>query len=147
MYYVKLIEGVAISASTECPTHAARLATPGSYETRNDWGSMERAERVAGELNKNAPAGSPTWIATDAGSGVSPRYDVIPAPAVGDLASYAFNGDCTPCGKIASVSKSLRVVKTDDGSTFYRKRLTGTWKMGGTWSLVSGHHDERNPSF
>lgn len=139
MYYVTMKDGVAVSATTNYND----LDRSAQYEHRNDWKTMDRVVEIAAQLST---ATGNLWIATDAGAHTSPRYDVVPAPTVGELASYAFNGDCTPCGKIASVSKTLKVVKTDDGSTFYRKGLSGTWKMHGTWSLVSGHHSKRNPS-
>lgn len=89
------------------------------------------------------------YVATDSGPCVSPRFDVIAAPKAGDLVSYAFNGDYYPCGKIVSVgSGSKMVVKTDTGAVFYRYKLTGSWvKKGGTWTLVQGHSNEKNPCF
>lgn len=89
------------------------------------------------------------YVAADYGSNVSPRYDVVRVPKVGDLVSYSFNGDTYPCGKIVSVGKGAkRIVKTDTGATFYRRKLTGSWiKEGGTWSLVLGHIREQNPHF
>lgn len=113
-------------------------------ETRHDWKTMERAEEVAACFY--ALTGD-VWVATDAGPGVWPRYDVAKAPRVGDVASRTFNGDYYPCGTVASVSESLRVVRTTSGHTFYRRGRSGAWVSGGTWGLVAGHHDERNPSF
>ncbi len=78
---------------------------------------------------------------------VSPRHDLVCAPAVGDDVSYAFNGDYTPCGKIVRITPTLTVV-TDTGKRFRRYKKTGAWMMeGGTFRLVAGHIDERNPSF
>ena len=86
-------------------------------------------------------------IAIDNGSNHWPRFDIIEAPKVGDEVSYGFNGDYYPCGTITKISDSLRVIQTSDGSKFYRRHLTARWVMGGTWTMVRGHRDERNPSF
>jgi hypothetical protein len=109
-------------------------------ETRNDWRTFEAAKEVAVALG-------PQYIATDAGSHVSPRYDVIALPKVGDEASYAFNGDSYPCGKIVRISKSLKLIVTTEGQKFYRVRETGCWKYNRTWSLTAGHVYKQNPSF
>lgn len=109
-------------------------------ETRNDWRTFEAAQEVAAALG-------PNYIATDAGQHVSPRYDVIELPKVGDKVSYAFNGDYYPCGEIASISKSLKLITTTEGRKFYRQRQTGCWKYNGTWSLVQGHISKQNPEF
>ena len=123
----------------EVADEAARKGV-GSVETRNDWKTFEAAKEVAAALG-------PKFIATDAGSHVSPRYDVQELPQVGDKVSYAFNGDYYPCGVIVSISKSLKVIVTSEGQKFYRKRETGSWKYNGTWSLVSGHISRLNPEF
>jgi len=113
-------------------------------ENRNDWKTLAAAQEVAYALGAG-------FVATDAGPHVSPRYDVIKLPAVGDLVSYAFNGDSYPCGKIVKISGSLRRVEAreENGSVhvFFRRRLTGSWIKDGTWSLVAGHVSTQNPSF
>lgn len=86
------------------------------------------------------------WLVTDTPN-CSPRYAVVEVPAVGDEVSYGFNGDYYPDGKVIRVSRTF-VVTTSTGNRYYRRGLTGTWKQsGGTWSLVRGHINERNPSF
>ena len=109
-------------------------------ETRNDWRTFEAAKEVAAVLGSG-------YIATDAGSHVSPRYDVCQLPKIGDKVSYAFNGDSYPCGIITAISKSLKVISTSEGKKFYRVRESGCRKNAGTWSLVNGHHYKQNPSF
>lgn len=109
-------------------------------ESRNDWHTFEAAKEVAAALG-------PDYIATDAGEWVSPRYDVIELPKVGAPVSYAFNGDSYPCGEIASISKSLKLIVTTEGQKFYRVRETGCWKYNRTWSLQSGHVYKQNPEF
>lgn len=107
--------------------------------------SFEAAQKRAAELTEKSGV---EHIATDAGPYHYPQYGVIDAPQVGEKVSYAFNGDYHPCGEIISVSKTKKVVRTDTGEIFYRRRLSGCWKRkGGTWSLVRGHIERRNPSF
>lgn len=86
-------------------------------------------------------------IACDRGASCSPRYYVAAVPAVGDPVSYAFNGDYYPCGSVAAVSKTLKKITTTEGQVFYRRRLTGSWVMDSTWSLVIGHIERLNPEF
>ncbi len=120
----------------------AQGAYPG-VETRNDWKTFDDAKEVAAALGSE-------YIATDAGSNVSPRYDVQKLPKIGEKVSYAFNGDSYPCGTIIAISKSLKVITTKDGENvkkFYRVRETGCWRNNRTWSLVSGHVYKQNPSF
>jgi len=112
---------------------------PGT-ETRNDWKTLFEATEVADALGND-------FIAVDEGCHVSPRFDVIKLPQVGDDVSYGFNGDYYPCGQIVSISESLKLIKTSDGSKFYRVKETGSWRMNGTWTLVKGHVNKRNPSF
>lgn len=77
----------------------------------------------------------------------SPRFKIFEAPCVGDAISYAFNGDYRPDGTIVSISKSMRVVVSSSGRKYYRKGSTAQWIHAKTWSMVAGHHDERNPHF
>lgn len=120
-------------------------------ETRNDWRTFEAAQEVAAALG-------PKYQATDAGPYVSPRYDVIDLPQVGDLVSYAVNGDYYPCGKITKISAGpafRRIEATDDAGrkrVFHRrcrdgKPTGGAWLMGGVWSMVQGHISKLNPEF
>lgn len=114
-------------------------------ESRSNWGSFEEAEKRAAEVTE---ATGVLYIATDSGSGCYPRFDVVRPPAVGDKVSYAFNGDYYPDGEVVKVSPTLKKVETSTGSVYYRRKLTGGWKKkGGTWSLINGHHNERNPHF
>lgn len=108
--------------------------------------SFEEAEKVAEKLTEETLV---RHVATDAGEWVSPRYDAVRAPQVGDEVSYAFNGDYYPDGYIASISDGPKmVIKTSGGHVYYRRRNTGVWMMkGGTWHLVQGHRSELNPSF
>lgn len=148
MLYVQIKGGKAVRATTEFPQDWR------GWENRGDWKSFEAAQRRADQLNKahgqvEALFGELRYVAIDNGAHVSPRYDVIEAPQVGERVSYSFNGDSYPDGEIVSITpRTLRVIKTDTGSVYYRRRNSGSWiKKGGTWSLIKGHVNERNPSF
>lgn len=83
-------------------------------------------------------------LAVDNGASVSPRYDVIFAPQIGEEVSKGFNGDYYPCGKITKISKSYKRIETDQGTTFYRRRETDGWYEGGApYAMVQGIHNER----
>ena len=97
----------------------------------------EQATKNSGELH----------IVVDHGEWVSPQFDIIRAPAVGDEVSYAFNGDYSPCGEIVKISKTLKVITTSEGQKFYRKGNSGQWKYCRTWTLVRGHIERRNQHF
>lgn len=111
-------------------------------QSRWDWKSLEEVQGLAAKLSVSEKK---LYIGVDKGSSVSPRFDIIEAPTVGDEVSYSFNGDSYPCGKIVKISKSLRRVETDEGKVFYRRKMSGTWLNGGTWALVHGHISEQNP--
>lgn len=157
MLYVKIENGKAVRAATveelaaEYPTETGGAWCRYGWQDRNDWHKLgyENVCRIAAELSA---ATGRLYLGTDAGPCVSPRYDVVEAPKVGDKVSKSFNGDSYPCGEVVSVSTSGRTVtaRTANGILwkFYRRRLTGSWILsGGTWSLISGHVSKQNPSF
>lgn len=111
-------------------------------KSRNDLGCMAEAKAMA--LHATELTGD-KFVPVDNGEHHHPRYDFVRAPKVGDEVSYAFNGDYYPAGKVARVSDSLRVVTLEGGRKFYRRRETGSWLNNGTWSLVQGHVEARNP--
>lgn len=143
----KVVEASVVTEDRNTPVRA----WPVSWENRNDWRTYEQAAEVAAALG-------PKYQATDAGPCVSPRYDVIDLPQVGQEVSYTFNGDYYPCGKITKISAGpalRRIEATDDNGrkcVFHRrcrdgKPTGGAWVMNGTWSMVQGHHDRRDPEF
>lgn len=134
LYFTETAEGIAVST-----TH-----TKGA-QSRWEWTSKSQVNDLAARAN--AAAGQDLYIGIDRGQYSHPRFDVVRRPQVGEKVSYAFNGDSYPCGQVAKISGSLKVITTTTGERFYRKRETGSWIKGGTWSLVLGHHDLRNPSF
>lgn len=144
MFYVFIQDGKAVGADENY--EGAR--EHGKIECRHDWRTFERAEQVAKELNENSTIWH-RYLAVDSGAHVSPRYDVVERPVVGDAVSYSFNGDTYPDGTITKITgKNFRIVTTSTGSVYYRRKLSGSWvKKGGTWSMVKGHRNERNPSF
>lgn len=157
MFYVQIKDGKAVAAevcsaeTSEKIGNAWRRNGQGDgWEYRGDWKTFERAEQVAKELNEAAvQTVARPYIATDSGPHVSPRFDVIKRPHVGEAVSYTFNGDYYPDGYITKVSgKEFRIITTDTGSVYYRRKQTGGWiKKGGTWALTPGHRTEWNPSF
>lgn len=114
------------------------------WQYRRNWESFERATEIAAGLTKLT---GDLYLPIDNGTSTWPRYDVIEAPKVGDKVSYAFNGDYYPDGEITHITKTFQI-KTSAGNTYRRRKNTGSWRQpGGTWSLVQGHINERNPSF
>lgn len=91
------------------------------------------------------------FLAVDDGECVSPRYDVIEAPQVGDDVSKAFNGDYYPVGKIVAIQKNYRRIVVDGSARgrliFARRKESGSWLNKGMWSLVSGVINKWNPEF
>lgn len=112
-----------------------------------DLKSFEEAKALCEKLKSQNPGA--VLLPYDKGESVWPRFGICEPPKVGDLVSYAFNGDYYPCGRVVRVTtRTHRIVKTDTGHKFYRRGLSPTWVMeGGTWSLVQGHINKRNPCF
>lgn len=110
---------------------------------RHSFTSLEFAADIA--LQVSALKGK-TFIATN-NPHCRPQFDIVELPSIGDNVSGYFNGDSYPEGEVTSISKSYKVIETSTGKRFYRKRQTGSWISNGTWSLIGGHHNTRNPSF
>lgn len=147
--YIRVEAGKAVALSNKLTSE--QHADP-SWQGPWDYGyktSLEHVQALAADLTKLTGT---TYVGTDAGEHVSPRFGVVAVPKVGDEVSRSFNGDTYPCGKIIKVSDSLRRVVTRDESgrefIFNRKKETGAWvQTGGTWSLIPGHVSELNPHF
>lgn len=120
MLYVQVTREDGVVSKAKIVQFDYAVMDPMAYENRNDWKTFEQAEAIAKALGAG-------FIATDAGSHVSPRYDVIELPKVGDDVSYGYNGDYYPCGKVVSISKTFKKIITSDGSIFYRRKLSGSW--------------------
>lgn len=86
-------------------------------------------------------------LAVDRGPGVFPRYDVTPAPQVGDYVSEGYNGDSYYIGQVEKIGKDYKRVKAA-GVWFYRHKLTATWRRANScYSLLLGVHNTWNPEF
>lgn len=143
MLYFKMNEHN--EATAVVATHEEAEALPGRTISRHDIVDFDQALWIGFHLQVNTGL---VFLAIDKGESVHPRFDVIKPPVVGDEVSFGFNGDYYPCGTVTSVSKSYKVIHTSDGKRFYRRKQSGSWiQARGTWSLVKGHHDERNQSF
>ncbi len=116
-------------------------------EEKLDRYALESFEDAEKEAARRTEETGDLHVACDRSEYVWPRYSVVRAPQVGDEVSYGFNGDTYPDGVIVKVSKTLKKVTTDSGRTYYRRRKTGSWVSGGTWSLVAGHISTYNRSF
>lgn len=160
MNYVLYHNGQVVGVTTESPfTGTSKFkeipgVTYNQVKTAGDYKSFPEVEVVAAILTQLT---GETYLAFDNGEHTSHRFGVARAPKVGDNVSYGFNGDYYPCGKIVRITKGWRIY-TEDASkpegarrqkcTFNRRKQTSSWLMvGGTWSLVNGIVDERNPHF
>lgn len=120
---------------------------PASGESRI-WSNFRERDYAADIASQaNALKDGDTYVVEDRGSNVTPRYGVIRLFKVGDEVSYTFNGDTYPDGTIVSISKTLILIKTSTGRSYFRRGESGSWVRDRTWTLISGHHSERNPSF
>jgi len=157
MIYVLFLRGLPVAWTTESPytgtpklkEYQGKDGKPLEYDeakTTPDYKSKAEVDALA--LRLTAMSGK-HWIGFDDGPGTSHQFGVMEVPRIGDDVSYGFNGDYRPCGKITKITKGLRITATDEkGHTmvFNRKKETSGWKrVGGTWWLVKGIHDERNP--
>lgn len=136
MLYFKMKDGVVVSVHSEY--------TPENTVSGWDFECYEQAILIAIQA---ATITGKEYLPIDNGENVSPRYDVIEAPCVGDKVSCGFNGDYYPEGEIVKISKNFKIVTTSTGKKFYRKGLTGRWVHSKMWALVAGHHKEQNPHF
>lgn len=148
--YVLFNKGLPVFVTSESPyTGTSQLKDfPGieydQVKHSRDFKSFEEVEDLAKFLT--ALTGR-TFLGYDCGASTSPRFGVFESPKVGDEVSYAFNGDYYPCGKIVKITKGWRIT-TSEGDVFNRRKNSPGWlKVGGTWSLVAGYINERNPSF
>lgn len=138
-------------ATSDFDTSREWEAQGDTVESRWNWKSFEIVESIAAELNASIAEITDerkNWfVAVDNGPNVSPRFDVIRGFSVGDAVSYGFNGDIYPDGEIKSISESGRVITTTTGHRYTRRKLTGSWRRAGTWSLTHGHVSKLNPEF
>lgn len=145
MLFFKLDSNGKVSqVSTQIPE--GERTNPKSWIARHEMKQFDDAHRIAKEATEVT---GELYVGIDNGPSVWPRYDVMKAPKVGEAVSYGFNGDYYPDGEIVHVTAgTLRQIKTSTGATYYRRKQSGGWtKKGGTWSLVMGTHNDKNPEF
>lgn len=151
MHYIRLENGLPKQVTEThpgCGDHwiaaGTKLNQATGWMSARDLADFSDAKTLAAYLT--AMTGKP-WIGVDEGGGCWPRFRVLEAPQIGDFVSKSFNGDSYPIGTITKISPTWQIT-TDSGVKFRRYRETGGWKQtGGTWWMVKGHHDERNPHF
>lgn len=116
---------------------------------RNDFDSFMMAQAIADAASKFADKPG-KYIAVDKGPDVSPRFDVIAAPQVGDDVSMYFNGDAYPIGKIVAIKPDLKRIVVDGSKRgrliFIRRNQSAAWLNKG-WSLVPGIRNDFNLEF
>lgn len=139
--FIKVENGRPVKVSASLPLKDLRDRT---WQDRWQWKDFATVEKLARYVT--AMTGR-DHLPVDRGSSTAPRFDVIEAPRVGDPVSYGFNGDYYPCGYITKITKGWRVT-TSEGKVFNRRNFGAGWVMvGGTWGMVAGHINERNPHF
>lgn len=158
MLYIRLEKFVPVEVRTESPKDNPKWArqpkVPGQYDemvntgegwiNRNDIESFSYAFTLASLLTEKLGR---TFLPTDAGGSHYPQFDVIEAPKVGDPVSKSFNGDTYPQGFITRITPTWQIT-TSTGTKFRRVRESAGWRqVGGTWWMVGGHIEERNPHF
>jgi hypothetical protein len=147
LHIIRRADSLTASYDIRASLEVRALREPGvTVESRWDWKDYATVEALAAELTEKT---GKQYLGTDAGSGCSPRFDIERGWVEGEPVSYAFNGDYYPCGTIVKiVGEGQRIITTSTGAKFYRRKTSGNWKKtGGTWSLVAGHHTDKNPSF
>lgn len=86
------------------------------------------------------------FLPVDRGQWVRPQFAIEEKPQLLDEVSKSFNGDSYPVGRISRISKTFKRIETSDGYVFTRQK-NGGWRCGGTWWLIKGVVNERNPHF
>lgn len=141
MIYVGLNAKLEVEAITE-KFEETLARTDLVWQNRWDWTTKATVDHLAEQITEYA---GELFISIDNGTSVSPRFDIIRAPKVGDEVSMGFNGDYYPQGKIKAISSSLKVITLGNGKRFYRRRETGSWIHNQTWSLIPGTLNTQNP--
>lgn len=151
MNYFLFQNGQLVGSTSESPyTGTPQMKTEidgvkfDAVKSRHDFTSYEEVLELAEQISKLT---GEVWLGTDATESTYPRYDVQRAPKIGDKVSKTFNGDSYPEGEIVKITPTWRIT-TSTGKKFSRRKNTGSWKpIGGYGSMISGHHNDRNPHF
>ena len=148
MFYIRYKDGYPVEVTETSPGCGPHWVKFQVTKQTNGWISSRDFPSYGAALGTAAYITAMTgemYLSTDEGDGVWPRYRIVKAPKVGDEVSKGFNGDYYPVGKITKISRTWQVT-TDQGVKFRRYKTTGGWRAeGGTWWMISGIHDERNP--
>lgn len=162
MLYFKLNERLEVIAiQAEFPEEARDNPAAWARDAQGNYGAgwLERwdisrnpAPRMFAQVIAEAASkfSGKQYLMSDRGDSVSPRYDVVEAPALGDEVSMAFNGDYYPVGKVIKIGKDYKQIKVEGERgpmVFYRKGERGAWLYKQMWSLVPGVIDRLNPEF
>lgn len=147
MFYVKMQNGLPLEIRESFPAELKLgewVTKDWQWQSRNDWTSFEEVSTLA--RYATAMTGK-MFLPVDRSEHCSPRFDLTIAPKIGDAVSCAFNGDSYPDGHIVKITKALQVT-TSTGNKYRRLQNSDIWlRVGGTWSLVMGHHYTQNPHF
>jgi len=111
-----------------------------SMRCRLHWTTLAEVQAIAERINQKA--GKPLYKGVDHGEWQHPRFDIITRPQVGDPVSYTSGGDYYPDGVVVKITDKDHIL-TSEGHT-YRPKLGGWRRTGGTWSLVCGHHSDKD---
>lgn len=105
--------------------------------------TQAEADAIVAELNGGAEG---PYFAYYSRTHVVP-FRIAKLPEVGEEVSKGFNGDYYPEGEIVRITKNANLVVTSTGARFRRRKdAPASWKEeGGCFSMVAGHHNERNP--
>lgn len=150
MKYILLNKGAVILVTEESPWTGTPTMKefPGlpydQAKSARDLASFEEATDFAAQ---STTLTGELFLPYDEGSSTWPRFGIFTPPTVGDDVSYGFNGDYYYDSKIARITKNWMII-TENGTRYNRVRKTsGFKKVGGTWWMVKGIHNEQNPHF
>lgn len=137
MLYIKLKNGLPVEISDTYKCGA-------DFQCCWDWTSLDEVQRLARYVT--AMTGD-VYLGVDKGDHISPRFNVVKAPKVGEKVSRMFNGDAYPAGEIVKITKGWQIT-TSTGKKFRQVKQTGSWReVRGPFWLIAGHVYEKNPHF
>ena len=141
--FVQFTTEIPFTGTPKLKEFADETGTPIKYTRVLDWHDMrDSSKELVTFLAQKATEQFGTLYLPTSRNGSN--FGIVKAPKIGDLVSHYFNGDYTPCGEVVRITPKFTVI-TSTGNRFSRNKDTGTWLEGGTFSLIEGHIDERNP--
>lgn len=142
LYFVYSKTGITEVTSDHTKAHSIKGSK--LVITRSDIKSIGQANAIA--LQATALK-LEQYVAADRGPNVWPRFDVIRAPKVGDKVSYGIGGDAYEDGFIVKVSDSLRRVESSNGTVYWRRKQSDTWRSGSRYMILGAHVNRLDPHF